>query len=129
MHGTGPFVPADINLSVHAIYDANPNYFREGLPLIDRYKNVIIKDLGTRFTALATGNIHFYGEGSYGFTSGQAEQALRDFDDTIEVNVQLNHWARGNQDERYPAPVRQLAGEESGSPGPKSGGVGRLQAG
>ena len=94
MHGTGPFVPADINLSVHAIYDANPNYFREGLPLIDRYKNVIIKDLGTRFTALATGNIHFYGEGSYGFTSGQAEQALRDFDDTIEVNVQLNHWAR-----------------------------------
>ena len=94
MHGTGPFVPADINLSVHAIYDANPNYFREGLPLIDRYKNVIIKDLGTRFTALATGNIHFYGEGSYGFTSGQAEQALRDFDDTMEVNVQLNHWAR-----------------------------------
>ena len=94
MHGTGPFVPADINLSVHTIYDANPNYFREGLPLIDRYKNVVIKDLGTRFTALATGNIHFYGEGSYGFTSGQAEQAVRDFDDTMEVNVQLNHWAR-----------------------------------
>ena len=94
MHGTGAFVPVDINLSVHTIYDANPNYFREGLPLIDRYKNVVIKDLGTRFTALATGNIHFYGEGSYGFTSGQAEQALRDFDDTMEVNVQLNHWAR-----------------------------------
>ena len=94
MHGTGAFVPVDINLSVHTIYDANPNYFREGLPLIDRYKNVVIKDLGTRFTALATDNIHFYGEGSYGFTSGQAEQALRDFDDTMEVNVQLNHWAR-----------------------------------
>ena len=94
MHGTGAFVPADINLSVYTIYDANSNYFRDGLPLIDRYKNVVIKDLGTRFTALATGNIHFYGEGSYGFTSGQAEQALRDFDDTIEVNVQLNHWAR-----------------------------------
>ena len=94
MHGTGAFVPVDINLSVHTIYDANPNYFREGLPLIDRYKNVVIKDLGTRFTALATGNIHFYGEGSYGFTSGQAEQALRDFNDTMEVNVQLNHWAR-----------------------------------
>ena len=94
MHGTGPFVPSDINLSVHTIYDANPNYFREGLPLFDRYKNVVIKDLGTRFTALATGNIHFYGEGSYGFTSGQAEQAIRDFPDTMELNVQLNHWAR-----------------------------------
>ena len=94
MLGTGPFIPKDINLSVHATYDANPNYFREGLPLIDRYQNVIIKDLGTRFTALATGNIHYYGEGSYGFTSGQAEQALRDFGDTIEVNTQLNHWAR-----------------------------------
>ena len=66
----GPLCLWDINLSVHTIYDANPNYFREGLPLIDRYKNVVIKDLGTRFTALATGNIHFYGEGSYGFTSG-----------------------------------------------------------
>ena len=30
MHGTGAFVPVDINLSVHTIYDANPNYFREG---------------------------------------------------------------------------------------------------
>ena len=94
MIGTGAFVPTDINLSVHSIYDANPNYFRTGLPLIERFKNVIIKDLGTRFTALATGNIHFYGEGSYGFTSGQVEQALRDFPDSMEINVQLNHWAR-----------------------------------
>ena len=94
MHGTGPFVPVDINVSVSTTFDANPNYWREGLPLIDKYHNVVIKDPGSRFTALATGKVHYYGEGSYGFTSGQAEQALRDFQDTIVVNDQLNHWAR-----------------------------------
>ena len=94
MHGTGPFVPADINLSVHAIYDANPDYWREGLPLLDRYQNVVIKDNGSRFTALATGKIHYMGEGSWSMTPGQAEQALRDFPDRIVINNQLNHWAR-----------------------------------
>ena len=94
MHGTGPFIPVDINESVSTTFDANPNYFREGLPLIDQYHNVVIKDPGSRFTALATSKVHYYGEGSYGFTSGQAEQALRDFQDTIVVNAQLNHWAR-----------------------------------
>ena len=94
MHGTGPFIPVEINESVSTTFDANPNYWRDGLPLLDKYHNVVIKDPGSRFTALATGKVHYYGEGSYGFTSGQAEQALRDFQDTIVVNDQLNHWAR-----------------------------------
>jgi len=94
MHGTGPFVPVEVNLSVSTTYDANPNYFREGLPLLDRYKNVMIKDIGTRFTALATGKIHYMGEGSWSMTPGQAQQAIRDFPDRIVINNQLNHWAR-----------------------------------
>ena len=94
MHGTGPFIPTDLNQSVHAIYDANPNYWREGLPLIDRYQNVVIKDIGSRFTALATGKIHYMGEGSWSMTPGQAQQAIRDFPDRIVINNQLNHWAR-----------------------------------
>ena len=94
MHGTGPFMPVDINLSVSTDFVANPNYFKEGLPLIDAYRNVVIKDITSRFTALVTGKIHFMGEGSWSMTPGMAEQALRDFPDRIVVNNQLNHWAR-----------------------------------
>ena len=94
MHGTGPFMPTDINVSVSATYDANPNYWKEGLPLLDQYHNVVIKDIGSRFTALATGKIHYMGEGSWSMTPGQAEQAIRDFSDRIVINNQLNHWAR-----------------------------------
>jgi ABC-type transport system substrate-binding protein len=94
MHGTGPFVPVEINRSVSTMFKANPNYWREGLPLLDRYQNVVIKDIGSRFTALATGKIHYMGEGSWSMTPGQAEQAIRDFSDRIVINNQLNHWAR-----------------------------------
>ncbi len=94
MHGTGPFIPVELNQSVSSTFDANPDYFRSDLPLLDRYHNVVIKDIGSRFTALATGKIHYMGEGSWSMTPGQAEQALRDFPDRIVINNQLNHWAR-----------------------------------
>jgi peptide/nickel transport system substrate-binding protein len=93
-HGTGPFAPADINTSVSTTFNANPNYWREGLPLLDVYHNVVIKDAGTRFVALSTGRIHYMGEGSYSMRPGQAEQAIRDFSDSIVINNQLNNWAR-----------------------------------
>ena len=94
MHGTGPFAPSDVNLNVSTTLNANPNYWRTGLPLIDVYHNVVIKDAGTRFVALSTGRIHYMGEGSYSMRPGQAEQALRDFAGTIVINNQLNNWAR-----------------------------------
>ena len=94
MHGTGPFMPVEINLNVSTDFVANPNYFRDGLPLLDAYRNVVIKDIGSRFTALATGKIHYMGEGSWSMTPGQAEQAIRDFSDRVVINNQLNHWAR-----------------------------------
>ena len=70
MHGTGPFMVDELNQSVSATYEANPNYWREGLPLLDRYHNVMIKDIGSRFTALATGKIHYMGEGQLEYDSG-----------------------------------------------------------
>ena len=94
MHGTGPFVPYDIDLGAGTTFVANPNYWREGLPLLDQYKNVVIKDIGSRFTALATGKIHYMGEGSWSMTPRQAAQAVRDFPDRIVINNQLNNWAR-----------------------------------
>ena len=84
----------DIELSISSTYRANPTYWREGLPLLGEFRNVVIKDNGTRFTALVAGKIHFFGEGSYSFTSGQVEQAMRDFPDLIEINAQTNMWAR-----------------------------------
>ena len=95
LHGTGAFVPVDIELSISSTYRANPTYWRDGLPLLGEFRNVVIKDNGTRFTALVSGKIHFFGEGSYSFTSGQVEQAMRDFPDLIEINAQTNMWARG----------------------------------
>ena len=61
---------------------------------MDVYHNVVIKDAGTRFVALSTGRIHYMGEGSYSMRPGQAEQAIRDFSDSIVINNQLNNWAR-----------------------------------
>ena len=92
--GTGAFVPEEITVGVSSEWVRNPNYWREGLPLLDKWRNIVIKDATTRFTALATGQIHFYGEGSYSLTAGQAEQALRDFPDKIIVHPQMNMWAR-----------------------------------
>ena len=92
--GTGAFMPVEINVGRVATWERNPDYWREGLPLLDKYKNIVIKDPSTRFTALATGQIDFYGEGSYSFTAGQAEQAIRDFPDRITVGYQMNMWAR-----------------------------------
>ena len=92
--GTGAFVPDSINVGTNANWVKNENYWRDGLPLLDKYENVVLRDATARFTALATGNIHFYGEGSYGFTSGQAEQAMRDFPEEIKINPQKNMWAR-----------------------------------
>ena len=71
MHGTGPFIPTDLNQSVSThIYDANPNYFREGLPLLDRYQNVVIKDIGSRFTALGHREDPLHGRGKLEHDSG-----------------------------------------------------------
>ena len=94
MHGTGPFVPEEINLNIGTTFIANPDYWKEGLPLLDRFENIVIKDPTARFAALATGKIHYYGEGSSSLAPGQAEQAIRDFSDRIVINNQLNHWAR-----------------------------------
>jgi len=91
LHGTGPFVAHRFDPGISKVWLPNPTYWRAGLPLFDRFEDIIIKDATTRFAALASGTIHFYGEGSYGFTAAQAEQAMRDFKHTIVVgNIQHN---------------------------------------
>jgi ABC-type transport system substrate-binding protein len=64
---------------------------------VDGFDAFIIKDPGTRFTALVTGQIHYYGEGSFSLTPAQVAQVERDFSDKIVMSSQLNHWARGGK--------------------------------
>ena len=87
--GTGPFLPTKLNVGVSVELSANPTYWREGLPMVDVWKGFVIKDQATRLTALITGKIDYFGEGSYSLTAGQAEQVLRDFPDKVHVWTQF----------------------------------------
>ncbi|MBC7814615.1 MAG: hypothetical protein H7175_25895, partial [Burkholderiales bacterium] len=56
--GTGPFrfverIPGD-----RIVYEANPDYWEEGLPLVDRVVFRIIPDATTRLAAIQTGEVH-----------------------------------------------------------------------
>ena len=95
MHGTGPFMPTEFNQSVSTTFDANPNYWREGLPLLDRYHNVVIKDIGSRFTALGDREDPLHGGGQLEHDS--LVRPSRPFGTSRTgsvINNQLNHWAR-----------------------------------
>ena len=54
--GTGPFKLVQIVPDQRYMLEANPNYFK-GKPRIDRLEMVIIKDPGSSFTALRTGDV------------------------------------------------------------------------
>ena len=52
--GTGAFVPTEFVSDVVSKTRRNPNYFRDGLPLMDGMDAIIMKDGTARFTALLT---------------------------------------------------------------------------
>ncbi|MBF8268045.1 MAG: peptide transporter substrate-binding protein, partial [Dehalococcoidia bacterium] len=93
--GTGPMVPLEYQPDVVAKLRRNPSYFREGLPLVDGMDNYILKDFTTRFTALATGQIHWFGSGSSSLLPGQVAQAERDFKDKIVLHSNLHTFPSG----------------------------------
>jgi len=83
--GYGPMLGIEYQADVSTKLRRNPTYWREGLPLLDGMDNFILKDYTTRFTALATGQIHWYGAGSASLQPGQIAQAVRDFSDRIAL--------------------------------------------
>ncbi|MBF8268013.1 MAG: peptide transporter substrate-binding protein, partial [Dehalococcoidia bacterium] len=93
--GTGPMVPLEHQPDIIAKLRRNPSYFREGLPLLDGIDAFILKDATTRFTALATGQIHWYGSGSSSMLAGQVAQAERDFKDKIVLHSTLHTFPYG----------------------------------
>ena len=93
--GAGPYIPGVFKADIVGEHRRNPDYFREGLPLADGIDVVILKDFTTAFTALATGQIHVMGRGSWSLTPAQVGQAIRDFPDKIEIHPNLHLFGYG----------------------------------
>ena len=93
--GTGAFVPTEYQADVISKLRRNPTYFREGLPLLDGMDQFVLKDFTTRFTALVTGQIHYFGEGSASLLPGQVEQVQRDFSDRVTLGPVMHSWGKG----------------------------------
>ncbi len=95
--GTGAFIPFERTQDVGTKIRANPDYWREGLPLLEGVDHIEIEDATSRFTALITGQIDYYGEGSASLLPGQVEQVLDSFADKIHLEPVLHLWGKGLQ--------------------------------
>ena len=95
--GTGAFIPFERVQDVGTKIRANPDYWREGLPFLEGIDHIEIEDATTRFTALITGQVDYYGEGSASLLPGQVEQVLDSFADEIHLEPVLHLWGKGLQ--------------------------------
>lgn len=57
--GTGPFRFKEWVRGSHITFERNPNYWRKGLPYLDRVTYRIIPDAAAREAALTTGELHY----------------------------------------------------------------------
>jgi len=90
----GPWVPEDYTVDIIVKYQPNPTYYWEGAPLTDALQYFILKDQTTRFAALVTGKIHYFGHSTYSLVPGQVEQVVRDFPE-IQLSSGLGNWSQG----------------------------------
>ena len=83
--GTGPFTFAEYNQGSNFRVERNPNYWDEGKPYLDGMEFFVIKDSAARFAALVTGRVHTTPSGTASLTPTQAQEARRDYSDTLNV--------------------------------------------
>ena len=95
--GTGAFVPVEFASDVLTKVRSNPTYFREGLPLMDGMDQFIMKDGTSRFTALLTGQIDYFGEGSASLLPAQVQQIQKSYADKIMIQPVAHSWGKGLQ--------------------------------
>ena len=97
--GTGAFVPTEYEDDGYSSKTrANPDYWREGLPLIEGQDHNVTKDSDARFAALITGVIDYYGEGSASLHESKVmELRQRDDADNFTIMPTLHSWGRGLQ--------------------------------
>ena len=95
--GTGAFVPTEFEVDVQSKTRANPDYWREGSPLIEGQDQFIITDATARFSALITGQVDYYGEGSASLLPAHVEQINARFSDKFTIMPALHSWGKGIQ--------------------------------
>ena len=76
--GTGPFKFVEWKKGQYIRLDKNPNYWREGYPLLDRIVARIIPDASTRTAAMESGEVHY---GAFGAIPNIDVVRLRDSED------------------------------------------------
>ena len=75
--GTGPFVFNEWKKGQYIRLDKNPNYWKEGYPLLDRIVGRFIPDASTRTAAMENGEVHY---GAYGAIPNVDVVRLRELD-------------------------------------------------
>ena len=81
--GTGPFTFTEWKKGQYIRLDKNPNYWKEGLPYLDRIVGRFIPDASTRTAAMENGEVHY---GAYGAIPNVDVVRLRELD-TIAVTT------------------------------------------
>ena len=76
--GTGPFKFVEWKKGQYIRLDKNPDYWKEGLPLLDRVVARIIPDASTRTAAMESGEVHY---GAFGAIPNVDVVRLRDSED------------------------------------------------
>ena len=76
--GTGPFKFVEWKKGQYIRLDKNPDYWKEGLPLLDRVVARIIPDASTRTAAMESGEVHY---GAFGAIPNIDVVRLRDSED------------------------------------------------
>lgn len=75
--GTGPFTFVEWKKGQYIRLDKNPNYWKEGLPYLDRIVGRFIPDASTRTAAMESGEVHY---GAYGAIPNVDVVRLRELD-------------------------------------------------
>ena len=76
--GTGPFKFVEWKKGQYIRLDKNPEYFKEGLPLLDRIVARVIPDASTRTAAMESGEVHY---GAFGAIPNVDVVRLREQED------------------------------------------------
>ena len=88
--GTGPFKFVEWKKGQYIRLDKNPDYWREGYPLLDRIVARIIPDASTRTAAMESGEVHY---GAFGAIPNIDVVRLRD---SAEIGVTTDGYAMIN---------------------------------
>ena len=83
--GSGPFKVAKWNQDVSVEYEANRDYFKDGLPYTNGETHFYLKDKGTTIAAFQTGGVLMQTDNFNGLSNAEADQLDKDMGDRLTV--------------------------------------------